>query len=547
MLAFAASGVAAAQQAVPPPTARFPVAADVAYVNVVVTDRRGRPVSGLSVDDFALYEDGCPVPVTVFRAAAPHAEAPGRTRAPGPSRPEDALAEAVDAAIFVVYVDNANLNGPERARALRQLQDFLTGELARDRARALVVSGTDDVRLLSPLTSNPEEVSLAMREAAEAPTRGHLTRSEARQAIHTVRAMLGAGMVRCQDVGALQAPIRAYAQARTTDLMRSAAALESLAQALGSLPGRKALLHLSGGLEQRPAIDLFHQLGDICPSLIERDFSSLVAPMHDYDLARRFRALAARASAARVTLYMLDASGIAGLPGADLTETDRTHTPSVKTSRIREQNLRAGSSILAHETGGSTVFNANELRDPLRRIADEMGRSYALGFTPAHEPEGRAHGLKVEVRRRGLTVRHAPSYHHAPRGEARASRLMAALLVGLEEDTLGASVSLDPAAPASSSDPSPAVGVQIGIPRGLAQARVTIVVWRPRNGERSPGVDMREETIDVPAADGASATDERHEFVVRVPLDGFQDELAVAVEDPASGRATYRRLRRSLN
>ena len=76
--------------------------------------------------------------------------------------------------------------------------------------------------------------------------------------------------------------------------------------------------------------------------------------------------------------------------------------------------------------------------------ADQIRGAYALGFTPAHEPEGRIHSLRVELKRKGPRVRSTPSYFHAERPEPGVSRTLAALLVGLQEDTLGAWVSIDP-------------------------------------------------------------------------------------------------------
>ena len=43
---------------------------NVVNVDVVVTDKQGKPVSGLGVDDFQLFENGKPVEISNFYAAA---------------------------------------------------------------------------------------------------------------------------------------------------------------------------------------------------------------------------------------------------------------------------------------------------------------------------------------------------------------------------------------------------------------------------------------------------------------------------------------------
>ena len=558
MLGGAASVPAPPEPAVPP--VRFPVSGDVVYLTVTVTDRRGRAVEDLQAPDFAVYEDGKSVPIAAFRAPVRRTAPRSGDRAEPLSATVDSVPrEADDAATFVVYLDNWNLTPPDRARALPALRAFLTDQLSRGHARATVLSASDRIHPLSALTSNPGEVAVALDTAAGEPTHGHTTLSDARQAIETVRALIETGIAGCSDLTALQAPIRAHAQARLGDLERSAAALEGLVQALGTIPGRKALLHVSGGLEQRPAIDLFHQLGDICPEAMQREFSLVIAPMHDYDVSHRFRALAAHANAARVTLYMLDASGITGLPATDPSQAVRRYVPSGSTHRIREQNLRAGSAVLAQETGGTAVFSANDLEKPLREIAGQIGASYAVGFTPGHEPEARAHRLRVEVRRKGVTARYAASYHHAPRADEHGARVLVALLLGLEEDTLGASVSIGepppPAGTAAAADRAPAIGIRIGLPVDRLAAvtgsggregrvRVTIAVWRAgeRGGPRR--VEVREEVVAVPRVGSAvgDAGRPRHEIVVSVPVAGEETELAVGVHDEDAGLVTYRRL-----
>jgi len=324
--------------------------------------------------------------------------------------------------------------------------------------------------------------------------------------------------------------------------------------ALGTLPGPKAVFYVSGGLEQRPAIDLFHQIGEICPEALHRDFSQVLAPMQEYDLSGAFRALAARANASRVTLNTVDASGIQNFSAADVSydalvsHDNRRYAPSAKTDRIRIQNLRAGQVILAEETGGSAIFDASDVRKPLEQLAGQVRGAYALGFRPDHGAEGRTHGLRVEVARKGVQLRYPPSYRHAVRPEPGTARTLAALLAGLEEDTLGAVVALDPAAPSAGAEPgAPRVRVRIRVPRGrlegAGRVRVVIATWRAGSPAKDRLLDVREELLDVAPLGATDAADAMQEFVVEVPLAAGHPELAVGVHDVHSSRVTYQRLR----
>ena len=48
------------------PRKRFRATIDTVQVNVTVTDANGRLITGLSRDDFEIFEDGTPQPITVF-------------------------------------------------------------------------------------------------------------------------------------------------------------------------------------------------------------------------------------------------------------------------------------------------------------------------------------------------------------------------------------------------------------------------------------------------------------------------------------------------
>ncbi len=546
---------------VAPPTT-FPVEAQIVYVHVAVTDGRGRPMRDLGANDFALYEDDRAVPIVAFRAPV-GASVPLDAAAPTPAATGRAPAEPPPEPVtFVVYLDNWNLTPGGRRRVLPGFASFLKEQLARGAARALVVAAGEEAHVLSPLTADAEQIAAALRIAEREPVHGHLTRSDERNAIEVVKALMETGPAGCADLPLLQAPIRKQAQSRSQDLVRTLARLESVTQALGTLPGSKALFYVSDGLEQRPAIDLFHQLGDICPEALHRDFSALFSPMQEYDLSRAFQALAARANASRVTLYPVDASGVQAFSVGDVSQANRLFVPSPKTDMIRAANLKAGQSILADETGGSAVFPASDPHAALAQIADQVRGEYALGLAPGHAPEGRIHSLRVELRKKGRRIRYTPSYFHGERAEPGASRTLAALLVGLEDDTLGADVSVDPS-PASdrAAKSTRTVNVRIGVPlvrlstveeaEGRhGRLRVVIAIWRAGALAKERPLEVRESLIDVPLPAAASAHGSdpgRREFVVEVPLSADHGEIGVGVHDVFSRLATYRRVRVGLD
>jgi len=72
-----------------------------------------------------------------------------------------------------------------------------------------------------------------------------------------------------------------------------------------------------------------------------------------------------------------------------------------------------GLAKIAAETGGGELASTNDLASTFARVADELHRQYALGFTP-EKLDGRTHRLEVRVRDAGMTARARQSYVATP-------------------------------------------------------------------------------------------------------------------------------------
>jgi len=76
-----------------------------------------------------------------------------------------------------------------------------------------------------------------------------------------------------------------------------------------------------------------------------------------------------------------------------------------------EPKVDPGLPRIAAETGGGyfELTSANNLSSTFIRIADELHRQYALGFTPA-KLDGKTHKLEVRVRKAGIVARARKTY-----------------------------------------------------------------------------------------------------------------------------------------
>ena len=59
---------------------------------------------------------------------------------------------------------------------------------------------------------------------------------------------------------------------------------------------------------------------------------------------------------------------------------------------------------LASETGGRAIYATNDVRVGFAQVLEENRGYYLLGFNPGDEEPGRAHKVKVILKRPGLKV-----------------------------------------------------------------------------------------------------------------------------------------------
>jgi len=281
---------------------------DLVNLEVVVTDKKGRPVTGLKREDFEIYVDGRRVDIANFFAVTepPNdglagsetvgeetagepldpATAPGEPAAtltekisePTPAAAEDPSAEASDAQDLddlVILIDNRNISLQNRKLLFVKLRELLENdtELAH---RIMLVTLGRKVEVALPFTTNRQTV-LSSLTALEKQTNlytlsdvdrrmfmNRLQRASLRNYTPTRFDEDGRpdGGIDSDFVAAVQQAlelarsVRALAEQRTQHVQAAMTKLGELCGTLGGLTGRKAVLYLSDGLPMRPADSL---------------------------------------------------------------------------------------------------------------------------------------------------------------------------------------------------------------------------------------------------------------------------------------------------
>lgn len=379
---------------------------NVVNVDVFVTDGKGEPVTGLTKDDFELYEDGRQVEVTNFYAVAGEPVTTGTSArvadlptddpdAPAPLPvPEERPAE--QRLNLVVYVDNLFISPFERNTVIREVDRFLHFN-TRPGDQVMLVSFDRTLNVRQPFTRDIRLVGRAMKELMDVRAFGEQAKTERRDLMKRVETT--------ETVNQALNHVDFYAKSVYHDVEVSLRALSDLVGSLGGLPGRKALLFVSEGIPMTAGEDLF-SLVDL--KYGQRASSQLLA--NRYRVRREFRHIVARANSNRVTFYTLDAAGRYTHSGisAEYGGLDRSFS---EIDFVYDANRHEPMQIMADGTGGQAVIGTANFSDALERVGTDFSHYYSLGYTPTHADDGRYHDVEVRVKgRRDLEVRHREGY-----------------------------------------------------------------------------------------------------------------------------------------
>jgi hypothetical protein len=222
-------------------------------------------------------------------------------------------------------------------------------------------------------------------------------------------------------------------------------------------------------------------------------------------------------------------------------------SPNVVPER-NQQNLRRLDNlrVLPDHTGGRLVANTNTPAKFMPAIFAESQLYYLLGFEPASQvANGVFHTVRVQVRRRGVTVHARSGYLATPPvapgvpgpaivsadANVPAPELAAALDGSLPRQDLPLSVSVAPFALPAGRHAAVAVVLGATLPSGGATHRIDVTVGAFDIRGRS--VAVRSQTFEVPAEVARLGGDDG--LLARVDLPPGRYELRVAAKDQASG------------
>lgn len=414
---------------------------------VVVRDGDRVPVAGLGRDDFEVIEDGAPVEITHFLAYAGGLSVTEAEAAGGVGEPPE---RRLHLAVLV-----EGLSGAPRSRAFEALRRQLAGWLhPDDRVMVAQVDGALDIE---QRFTGDQALVMAALDRLEKRAFATSLEAERRRLITDLSRALEPPRdlpdifdssdrdTRKAEAESLLRRMHAFAGESAAHSRRNLDAVGRLASSLAGLPGRKAVLLLSGGFEMRPGEELFSAWDSKFGSAFGAQIGAAgpMAEAERYDLGEVVRRLAADANAARVTIYGLAAGAdrAASMMSAEM-GTRLSATPLATSGG----DPAGGLLLLADSTGGSAIAAGSGAAALFARMDEDFSTYYALGYPRSHPRPGEEHRVVVRVRRPGLEVRHRQRYRSKSAAERIVDGTLAALLHDVTDNPLGIRVELGDAA-----------------------------------------------------------------------------------------------------
>jgi len=380
-------------------TPTFKVQVDFVEVDAIVTDARGNYVRDLTKEDFQLFEDGKPQPITNFASIDVPIERGERPLfAKAPVEPDVQNNERpFSGRVYVMVLDSAHTLPQNTNLVRRAAKRFIDEKLGSNDLMAVVmargVAGGADAG--QEFTSNKRLLNVAVEKF-----RGTQPRSATLNKVDDVNMKAGQRAAIRAAGGTPEDPQDMEVKEREFNARAVLEELTAVAEWFASVHGRKkSILFFSEGISY-DIHDVFANQGNNAAAMIQTLMQELIRATTKAD----------------AVIYTIDPRGLQGLSDGsiELTSVDPAENqPDLSERGLQNESRLARESLqnLAAETGGFAIVNTNGLANNYDRIVQENSAYYMLAYFPPNpRRDGKFHNINVRMKRPGLTVRARRGY-----------------------------------------------------------------------------------------------------------------------------------------
>jgi VWFA-related protein len=357
----------------------------VVNVDVVVRDRAGKPVTGLTKADFEIYENGqkreitnlyevnaAPVSVSIT-AKAPAEPAPPASEPPVEIRPRN----------IVMFVDNYSMQPFRRDKVLQSLRKFIDEQL-HPQDRVMLVLCTQQVKVITPFTNDRKTI----KDGVEAIKQIVGASSNRTASLETLKRRINENI----DIGKegkypwrdlynqSYMNVESFIEEDIFGSRNTLAALGQVTGALAGLEGKNVVIFAGAHLPEHPGAELYQFLyNSFSPymnnlTLTTDSITGKSGSMQHYSIEEA----AKQASANNVALYIIDAADTRDSSSAEnASATDKVEQFTAFT------NTAAAYQTLARISGGLAITNTDNFDSAFQSLAADLNSYYSLGFKPS--------------------------------------------------------------------------------------------------------------------------------------------------------------------
>ncbi|MGZ8852261.1 MAG: VWA domain-containing protein [Thermoanaerobaculia bacterium] len=367
-------------------------------VDVVVTDKKGMVITGLNKDDFEIFENGVPKPISNFYAVEggrptevePPAPAPAPTSTARPAAREELPDNLKRRIIF--YIDNLSMAPFNRNRVFKSMKEFAKSTM-RPGDEAMIATFNRSMKVRVPFTRDPVQIEQMLDSIAGESAMGTSNTSERKQVQDRIKDT--------DSYDEALASARAYAQSVEHDLRQSAESLNGLMTTLAGVEGKKVLVLASEGFPMQPGREVFQYIDEVANQKNWR-FSGTILEGMSFDSTSLIQSVARTANANGITMYTVHAAGLSG--GNEMSAENASPTP-VSVSQAIITNTTDSMRLMADMTGGLASIQTNNFAQAFRNIERDLSTYYSLGYRASTERVDRQRQLRVRVKNKNYVAR----------------------------------------------------------------------------------------------------------------------------------------------
>ena len=524
----------------------------VVNVDIVVRDRAGKPVTGLTKADFEIYENGRKREITnLSEVRAPVPAASAATVTPAPAAPAETPVE-IRPRNIVVFVDNYSLEPFRRDKVLQSLDKFV--EQLGPQDRVMLVLGTQKTTVITPFTSDRNAIRAGVETIKKSGNAFNRTAS-----LDHLKQTVNEYISIAKEPGTRLSWRDAYRQA-TSDVeshleeaifsaRNTLAALGQITAALAGMEGKNVIIFAGAHLPEKPGIELYQWLynafSTYMPGLTlgNESISGKTGSMQHYSI----EAAAKEASANGVALYMIDAADSRDSGSAETTAaSDRVE------AFLTFTNTAMAYQTLARISGGLAITNTSNFDSAFQTLANDLNSYYSLGFKPG---DSSAQGLrKIVVKMKN------PEYHfraretYIPNAKPAQDEMSTRVIANLyTTDARNAwEISVKPGAPQKEGSEyrvpfevtmAPTITLAPDGDNLVGNFAVFVVVG---NGENTSKVVRNAHAVKVPVDAEDDFREKKITYKATITMNPGDNILSVAVVDQASKMAGFARAKVAL-